>query len=484
MPLRITRREALRLGATCAASALGYPGCASVSKNRVHRQPNIIYIMSDDHATHAISCYGSKINKTPNIDRLATDGMRFENCFCTNALCAPSRAAILTGRYAHLNGMRTNRDTFDGSQQTYPKLLQHAGYQTAMIGKWHLVSDPTGFDYWNILPGQGEYNTPVFIEMGQKNKHQGYVTDLITESSIRFMQNRDKSRPFCLVCQHKAPHRPWTPDAAHATLYEDQDIPVPATFKDDYAYRSRAALEADMRINNKLDKNDLKIDPPVGLSGAELDHWKYERFIKDYCRVIASMDDNIGRLLDYLDREDLAKNTIVIYTSDNGFFLGDHGWFDKRFMYEESLHMPFIVRYPSEIPAGSTDQHFALNVDFAPTFLDFAGIQAPEIMQGRSLRPLLRGSAPIDWRTSIYYQYYEYPDAHRVRPHYGVRTEDFKLVHYYGGTPDPIDEWELFDLKKDPKEMHSVYADLEYVGQVSRLKAELNRLRTELRVPD
>ena len=484
MPSRITRREAMRLGAVCTASALGYAGCATVRKDVAPRQPNIVYIMSDDHAAHAISCYGSRINKTPNIDRLATGGMRFENCFCTNALCAPSRAAILTGQYAHLNGMRTNRDTFDGSQQTYPKLLQRAGYQTAMVGKWHLVSDPTGFDYWNILPGQGVYNDPEFIEMGQKKKHRGYVTNLITESALNVVQNRDKSRPFCLVCQHKAPHRPWTPDAAHATLYDNTDIPVPGTFNDDYAHRSRAALEADMRINKKLDQIDLKIDPPAGLSGTALDHWKYERYIKEYCRVIASLDDNIGRLLDYLDREGLAGNTIVIYTSDNGFFLGDHGWFDKRFMYEESLRMPFVARYPRKIPAGTTDRHFALNVDFAPTLLDFAGVQTPESMQGRSFRPLLQCRPPVDWRTSLYYQYYEYPDAHRVRPHYGVRTEDYKLIHYFGGTPDPIDEWELFDLKKDPKEMRSVYADLAYATKVSELKTELNRLRTELRVQD
>lgn len=476
----ITRREALKFGAACTASVL--TGCATANTSAARRPPNILYIMSDDHAAHAIGCYGSRINQTPNIDRLASGGMRFENCFCTNALCAPSRAAILTGKYSHVNGLRTNRDTFDGSQQTYPKLLQRAGYQTAVIGKWHLVSDPTGFDYWNILPGQGIYHNPVFIEMGQKKKHEGYVTDLITQFSIDYLNSRDKSRPFCLVCQHKAPHRSWNPDNRHADLYEGVDIPEPETFNDDYSNRSSAAAEADMRIATTLNREDLKMDPPQGLSEAELKHWKYERFIKDYLRVIASLDDNIGRLLDYLDQEGLAEDTIVVYTSDNGFFLGDHGWFDKRFMFEESLRMPFVVRYPREIRPGAVDDHLAINVDFAPTFLDYAGVPIPDDMQGRSLRPLFKGNKPKDWRESIYYEYYEYPDAHRVRPHYGVRTSDFKLIHYIGGTPNPIDEWELFDLRKDPHEMCSVYGLPEYADIQAKLRTELDRLRRELLV--
>ncbi|MBI5093752.1 MAG: sulfatase [Candidatus Hydrogenedentes bacterium] len=471
------------MGTAFAASALGYAGCAT-PRGASSRPPNIVYIMSDDHAAHAISCYGSVINKTPNIDRVAAGGMRLDNCFCTNSLCAPSRAAILTGKYSHINGLRTNADTFDGSQQTYPKLLQRNGYQTAMIGKWHLVSDPTGFDYWNILPGQGAYYDPMLIEMGQKTKHQGYVTDIITRSSIELLEKRDKSRPFCLISQHKAPHRPWSPDAAHANLYEGVDIPEPATFKDDYSNRGHAAHEADMRVASKLDHTDLKVEPPAGLAGDALAHWKYERYIKDYLRVIASLDDNIGRLLDYLDKEGLTEDTIVVYTADNGFFLGDHGWFDKRFMYEESLRMPFLMRYPREIAAGSTDSHMALNIDFAPTMLDFAGLPVPSDMQGRSLRPVVCGKAPANWRKSMYYQYYEYPIAHAVRPHYGVRSMDFKLIHYLGGTPNPIDEWEMFDLRKDPQEMRSVYADPAYAIERAKLTAELERLRKDVRAVD
>ena len=477
-----SRRDMLGLlGMVGAGTALGaWPGVAEAKAKS--SRPNIVFIMSDDHAAHAIGCYGSRINKTPNIDRIAKEGVRLENCLCTNAICGPSRACILTGKYNHVNGFRTNNDTFDGSQQTFPKLLQSAGYRTAMIGKWHLVSDPTGFDYWNILPGQGEYVDPVMIENGKKQKHTGYVTDLITDCAIDFIQKRDKDAPFCLMCHHKAPHRNWIPDAKHGEMYETEDIPEPDTFKDDYANRSRAAAEAEMRVNRDLTPTDLKQAPPVGLEGDALAHWKYERYIKDYLRVIASVDDNVGRLLDTLDKEGLTDNTLVIYTSDQGFFLGDHGWFDKRFMYEESLRMPFVARFPGVIAPGTVNRDMVLNVDFAPTFLDNAGLKTPGDMQGRSFLPVLRGKTPTDWRTAMYYQYYEFPQPHHVYPHYGVCTDEFKLIHYY--LPGKMDEWELIDRKKDPKELCSVYNEPAYAETVQKLKAQIIAFRKELRVPD
>ena len=457
--------------------------------------------MADDHAAHAISAYGSKINKTPNIDRLAKDGMRFMNCFVVNSICTPSRAAILTGKYSHINGV-TVFNRFDGRQPTVAKMLQKAGYHTGMIGKWHLTSDPTGFDYWNILPGQGIYHDPSFIKMGVTNKVQGYVTDIITDFAMDFLTNRPKDKPFFLMCHHKAPHRPWEPDDKHAHMYDDADLPEPETFNDDYKTRSDAAREATMRIDKNLNRTDLKVTPPpdlkgkelqqwkqtvdmamqvdVGgkkktLRGAELKHWKYEKYIKDYLRCIASVDDNVGRLLDFLDKEGLKENTIVIYTSDQGFFLGDHDWFDKRFMYEESLRMPFLIRYPGHIKPGTVSDGMILNVDFAPTFLQYAGQPIPKEIQGRSFVPLLEGNKPSDWRTSMYYRYYHYPQDHRVQQHYGVRTDRYKLIYYHR-----INQWELFDLKKDPHELNNIYADPSYASTLKDLKAEMARLRTEL----
>ncbi|HYT62164.1 MAG TPA: sulfatase [Haliangiales bacterium] len=441
-------------------------------------RPNILYIMSDDHAAHAISAYGSRINQTPNIDRLAKEGMRFVNCFVVNSICTPSRAAILTGKYSHLNGVPVfNR--FDGSQPTLAKYLQAAGYHTGMIGKWHLFSDPTGFDYWNILPGQGVYHDPVFIEMGERKKHPGYVTDLIADFSIEFLKNRPKDKPFFLMCHHKAPHRPWQPDAKHAHLYDDVDIPEPPTFNDDYRTRADAAREATMRIDRDLTKSDLKEDPPSDLSGAALKHWKYERYIKDYLACIAAVDDNVGRLLDYLDKSGLAENTIVIYTSDQGFFLGDHNWFDKRFMYEESLRMPFLVRYPGRIKPGTVNDGMILNVDFAPTLMEFAGLKIPSDIQGRSFAALLRGEKPKNWRTAMYYRYYHYPQDHRVQPHYGIRTERYKLIYF-----NKIGQWELFDLQKDPRELNNIYAEPAYARTLKKLKDELYRLKKEMKDQD
>ena len=412
------------------------------------RRPNILFIMTDDHAAHALSCYGSRINKTPNLDRLAREGMLFRNCFCTNSICAPSRAVILTGKYSHVNGVINNGRRFDGTQQTFPKLLQKAGYQTAMVGKWHLKTHPTGFDYWNVLPGQGAYHNPVMIEMGERKKHQGYTTDIITDQAIGFMEKRDKAKPFCLMYHHKAPHRNWQPDEKHAQMYDDADVPEPETFDDDWQNRASAARLSAMSIERHLTKRDLKVPPPEGLEGQALKKWKYQRYIKDYLRCVAAVDDNVGRVLEYLDKEGLTDDTLVVYTSDQGFFLGDHGWFDKRFMYEESLRMPLLVRYPRLVKPGTMSDPMVLNLDFAATFLALAGVPIPGDMQGRSVVPLLRGEKPADWRTSFYYHYYEYPGAHSVRRHYGVRTSRHKLIHYYRQ-----DEWELFDLVKDPHEM-------------------------------
>jgi arylsulfatase A-like enzyme len=436
--------------------------------------PNILFIMTDDHAAHAISAYGSKINKTPNLDRIGKEGMRFANCFAVNAICTPSRAAILTGKYSHINGV-TVFNRFDGEQWTVAKELKKAGYHTGMIGKWHLGSDPTGFDYWNILPGQGKYHDPDLIEGGERKSVKGYVTDILTDLSIDFLKNRPQDKPFYLMLHHKAPHRPWEPDAKHAALFANVNIPEPETFNDDYKNRSSAAAVATMRIDQDLNKTDLKQTPPSGLSPAALKSWKYQRYMKDYLACVASVDDNTGRLLDYLEKSGLAKNTLVIYTSDQGFFLGDHNWFDKRFMYEESLRMPFLVRYPGKIKAGTVNDKIILNVDFAPTFLELAGLAVPSEVQGKSLMPLLGGKAPKDWRASMYYRYYCHPSEHTVNKHYGVRTDRYKLIYFHD-----LKEWELFDLKKDPREMKSVYADPKYADVVVELKTELTRLRKEL----
>ncbi len=467
-------------------------------------RPNIIFVFSDDHASHAISAYGSRINRTPNIDRLADEGMLFRNAFVTNSICAPSRAVILTGKHSHLNGIYTNRETFDSSQMTFTKLLQQAGYQTAIIGKWHLKSDPTGFDYWEVLPGQGDYYNPRFLTPGDTVQYTGYVTDIITDRALDWLQNgRDPEKPFMLMYQHKAPHRRWDPGPEHLTMYDDVTIPEPPTLFDDYEGRSSAAKTQEMTIARHMYPEDLKLVPPpqlneeqlahwnaayepkneafrrAGLSGDDLVRWKYQRYIKDYLRTIASVDDNLGRLLDYLDESGLAENTLVIYSSDQGFYLGDHGWYDKRWMYEESLRMPFIVRWPGVVQPGSENADLVQNLDFAETFLEMAGVEVPVEMQGRSLVPLLEGRTPADWRDAIYYHYWEYPAWHMVRRHYGVRTQRYKLIYYY-----EIDEWELFDLETDPSELRSVYADPEYAEILADLKTRLAQMRADYRVPE
>jgi arylsulfatase A-like enzyme len=461
-----------------------------------------LFIFTDDHARHAIGAYGSKINQTPNLDRLANEGMLFRNCFCTNSICAPSRAVILTGKHSHLNGVIDNRATFDGSQQTFPKLLQRAGYETAMIGKWDLKSDPTGFSYWEVLPGQGRYYNPTFRTAEGVKKYTGYVTDITTDLTLDWLAHRRvPDKPFFLMSQHKAPHRHWEPGPDHLTLYDDVEIPVPATLFDDYKGRVSVAKLQTMTIAKHMNDKDLKFRSPdnltpeqlarwniaygpkneamrkANLQGQERVRWNYQRYIKDYLRCIASLDDNIGRLLKYLDESGLADSTVVVYSSDQGFYLGDHGWFDKRWMYEESLTMPLIVRWPGTVKPGSRDTHLVQNLDFAQTFLDICGVVIPSDMQGRSLVPLLTNEAPSDWRESIYYHYYEFPGWHDVRRHYGVRTARYKLIHYYD-----IDEWELFDLQNDPDELRSVYEDPAHARVIKELEAELARLRKHYQV--
>jgi arylsulfatase A-like enzyme len=487
--------------------------CKKAQKEQADNRPNIIFIMSDDHGYQAISAYGHGLNKTPNIDRIANEGVIFNRSFITNSICAPSRAVMLTGKFSHINGHRDNTQVFDGSQVTFPKLLQQAGYQTAMIGKWHLESDPTGFDYWNVLPGQGDYYNPDFIEMGKKSRVEGYVTNLITDSSIKWLENRDKEKPFCLLLHHKAPHRCWMPDTAYLDMYNDVKFPLPKNFFDTYEGREAAASQ-EMHIKNLDPVNDLKMYDKEGeiqsslrkffesqinrmnpkqreawdkayekeikyfkeakLKGNALLEWNYQRYLEDYLRCIASVDDNIGRVLDYLEKNGLSENTLVVYTSDQGFYLGEHGWFDKRFMYEESFRTPLVMKLPSKIKKGKIDR-LVQNIDYAPTFLDLAGLAIPEEIQGKSLVPILEGTNTKDWRKSIYYHYYEYPGPHSVKRHYGIRTERYKLVHFY----KDIDQWELYDLQDDSTEMHNLYGKKGYEEITQTLFDQLVELQKQ-----
>jgi len=475
-----TRRDFIKtLGAGAVAASLPswIYSCAPGKK-----KPNILFIMSDDHAAHAISCYGSQVNQTPQLDRLASEGMRFDNCFCTNGICAPSRASILTGKYNHLNGMLDNKLEFDGSQQTLPKLLKPAGYQTAMIGKWHLKSEPTGFDYYKVVPDQGKYFDPLFRVKGSwpdTIEEKGYVTDIITDEAIRFMQAANPEKPFLLMCHHKAPHRPWMPDPKHWEQFKDREIPEPPTLFDNYAGKTEAVKNAEMTLERHMHPMDTGgLTAPENLSGQDLVRWRYQHYMRNYLACIASIDDNIGRILDFLKTSGLEENTIVVYTSDQGFFLGDHGWFDKRFMYEESLRMPLIIRYPGVVRKGQVNEDMVLNVDFAPTFLDFANVAIPEDIQGESFRKILCGRTSKNWRHSAYYHYYEYPAWHMVDAHYGIRTNRYKLVHYYGYT----DEWEFFDLQEDPREMDNCYNSPDYQNLIRQLKEDLYDLQKKYKV--
>ncbi len=485
---RAVRRREFLFAALAGAAACTRPA----------RRPNILFVMTDDHASGHVGCYGNKLVKTPNIDRLAREGTRFENAFVTNSLCAPSRATVLTGCYSHLHGIRGNSEmkgqieNIDKSLVTYPQALQAAGYRTGIVGKWHLSHDPVGFDTWKVLPGQGLYFKPEFIENGVKKSYDGYATDITTDFALAFLREPSE-KPWCLVYQHKAPHRPFLPPPRYQHLYDGVEIPLPPAFDDDYATRKVAAEAEDMRFDVSI-AGDYK-DLPAGLNGAEKKKWLYQRFVKDYYGAIAAVDDNLGRVLGYLEEQKALDNTLILYTSDNGFFVGDHGWYDKRFMYEPSLRVPLVVRAPGA-RAGQVTAAMAMNIDIAPTVLDYACVPAPATMQGRSLRPVLEGTTPADWRKTVYYSYYEnswklagkglearsdpsfaFFTPHRIGPHRGVRTATHKLIHYYAEG----DVWELFDLTADPHELRNLYGTKGAETLTAELKAELERLRNHYR---
>jgi choline-sulfatase len=456
-------------------------------------RPNIVFIMSDDHAAHAISAYGSRVNDTPHLDRLANEGMRMDAVYCTNSICSPSRASILTGTYSHINGVSSIWTEMDYRVPTFVEVLQQEGYRTAIFGKWHLgehgASLPRGFDAWKIFPGQGDYIDPEMIDESGAAVVPGYATDIITDLSIDWVDGLGAEDPFCMLVHHKAPHRPWIPDEKHKHLYASGDIPEPETFFDDNATRSKAVQGVHMTIADDMGADDLKTEVPEHLRGPENRearmHWKYQIYMRDYLQCIQSIDDNVGRLLDFLEERGLAENTLVVYTSDQGFFLGDHGWFDKRLMFDQSLQMPMLVRWPAEIPAGSHSEAIITNVDFAATFLDACGVdpgQALPTSQGRSFRALLRGEQAEDWADAAYYRYWEHDDPiHAAPAHYGIRTRTHKLIYYYGaglGVPGASErifepEWELYDLERDPAELRNVAADPEYAAVRSDLESKL-----------
>lgn len=453
--------------------------------------PNLLFIMSDDHASHAISAYGSRINHTPNLDRIASQGVRMDSAFCTNSICAPSRAAILTGTYNHINGVTTLDTPLDNSHWTFVNALRDNGYQTALFGKWHLGhksgSEPDMFERWRVLPGQGHYHNPVFVDSENGiDEVGGYVTELITDDCIDWLSHKKGDKPFALFCHHKAPHRHWEPDAKHFSMYDDIEIPYPETFLDDLSGRADVIQAVKMRMLDLDPVMDLKAKVPEGLGLDEEIKWRYQRYIKDYLRVVASIDDNVGRLLDYLEEEGLTDNTIIVYTSDQGFFLGDHGWFDKRLMYEESLSMPLLISYPKAISANSVCDDIVVNVDFGPTLLEFCGITVPDHVQGSSFASQVTGRPAKDWPTSMYYRYWMHNDASHACPaHFGVRTKTHKLICYYNepldqpgaqGPANPV-EWELFDLVKDPLEVNNIYRKPTSADTVTELKAELFRLQ-------
>jgi arylsulfatase A-like enzyme len=456
-------------------------------------RPNLIFIMSDDHAAHAISAYGSRVNHTPHLDRIAEDGVRMDAVFCTNSICSPSRASILTGTYSHINGVSSIWTEMDYRVPTFADVLQAHGYKTAMFGKWHLgeqgQSRPRGFDDWKIFPGQGDYVDPEMIDETGSSVVTGYATDIVTDLSIEWIDQLPADQPFMMMVHHKAPHRPWVPDKKHKHLYADGTIPEPETFFDDNATRSKVVRGVRMTIADDMGFEDLKEEVPEHLRGEENRaarmSWKYQIYMREYLQCIQSIDDNVGRLLDHLDERGLADNTLVIYTSDQGFFLGDHGWFDKRLMYDESLQMPMLMRWPAQIEAGSRCDTIITNVDFAATFLDVCGIDVAEALptsQGRSFLPVLRGQIIEDWPDAAYYRYWEHDDPiHAAPAHYGIRTTHHKLIYYYGaglGVPGASDqilepEWELYDLRNDPAELRNVADDPAYAEVRAELEEKL-----------
>jgi arylsulfatase A-like enzyme len=493
--------RAHRIRTVCLALTL-LPGLATAAPSaEPARRPNILFIFTDDHAQHALSAYGSRVNVTPHLDRLATGGARFTNSFVTNSICTPSRATLLTGQYSHKNGVPVF-NAFDGSRDHVAKRLQAGGYHTGMIGKWHLGSDPTGFDRWIVLPGQGDYWDPTFLVPGGKLTIEGHCTDITGDLGLAFLDTRPRDKPFFLMLHQKAPHRGWQPDDRNRAKFAGKVFPEPDTLFDTYATRPAALPENQQTIARDLTRGDLKLEPPAGLAGKErrqwlaekpmavevdgrtltgdeLVRWKYQRFMQDYLACVQGVDDSVGKVLDYLDREGLADDTIVIYTTDNGWYLGDLGLYDKRFMYEPGLRVPLLARGPG-IRAGITPDQPVANIDLAPTFLDLAGLPVPESMQGRSVAPLLRGERPADWRQSVYYRYYHDPGHHNTRAHCGVRTQTHKLIHYWR-----VGAYELYDLRTDPTEQHNLLFDEaearspEVAATFATLKAELERLKSQ-----
>lgn len=455
------------------------------------RRPNIVLILTDDHASHAISAYGSVVNTTPRIDEIASLGRRLDNAFCANALCAPSRASILTGTHSHINGVTTLVTPIDAAQPTFVSQLKEAGYRTAVIGKWHMGEgeghNPEAFDHWAVLRDQGEYFNPQILTSSGVEIVDGYVTDLLTDMSMDWVDSLEGDDPWCLLIHHKAPHRSWVPDEKHDGMYSDP-IAVPATFTDDYATRSIAATRATMRVADDLDIIDLKVDPPAHLEGDALALWKYQRYMEDYLACVASVDDNVGRVIDWLRARGDFDDTLLMYTSDQGFFLGDHGWFDKRFMYDEAIRMPLVISYPARIPAAGPLTQLVSNVDFAQTILDAAGVQAHPRMQGRSFWPQLTDAPQAPTQDAVYYRYWENDDInHNVLAHYGVRTDTHKLIYFYNdglglpGTQDAVypPEWEMYDLVADPEEIRNVANDPAYADVRKQLEVRLWKLQQE-----
>ena len=508
-------KKALGLSMAGAAVLPLVASCGGAKEEKPKEPMNILFIMCDDHSYQTISAYDTTFIRTPNIDRIAADGLRFTNSFVANSISGPSRACMLTGKHSFTNGFTDNSSSFDGSQQTFPKLLQQQGYETAVIGKWHLTSDPTGFNHWDILIGQGDYYNPTFIRNGEKVQREGYATNVTTDLALDWLENgRDAGKPFCLLLHHKAPHRTWMPDTCDLDLFADSNFPLPETFFDNYDTRlaaqgqkmsiskdmdivydlkmadkdstihSRPDLEAwGRRIYNNMNTAqkaawdahyDVVIEKfkAAGLTGKELDAWKYQQYMRDYLRVITSVDRNVGRVLDYLEAEGLMDNTLIVYTSDQGFYMGEHGWFDKRWMYEESFRTPLLVRLPGGAKGESMEM--VQNIDYAPTFLELAGVEVPSDIHGCSFLPVLKGEEWEPNRDGVYYHYYEYPDEHAVKRHLGVRTERYKLIHFY---EDGV--WELFDLENDKHELNNIYGQSGTEEITAQLKEKLVKLQQQ-----